>query len=324
MEQLNTSKRKVWQHSGEVNRQGSYYAKVKKDFRRNKGLYLIVFPVVLYFFIFHYIPMYGALIAFKDFSPTRGFNGSDFVGIKHFITFFQSFYIWRLIRNTVLISIYGLLFGFPAPIILALSLNELRSQRFKRSIQTITYIPHFISMVVIAGIIVDFTKQGGIITNMLEGLLGYDGNLLLRKEYFRTIFVSSGIWQQVGWGSIIYLAALSGINPELYEAAKIDGAGRWRQTLNITIPGILPTIMILLILNVGSLMNVGFEKVMLLYNTRTYETADVISTFVYRKGILEAQFSYAAAVGLFNSTIACTLVILSNWISKKTTDLSLW
>jgi putative aldouronate transport system permease protein len=191
-------------------------------------------------------------------------------------------------------------------------------------VQTVAYIPHFISIVVISGIIVDFVKEDGLVSSALAPLLGYNGNLLLKTEYFRAIYVVSGIWQQIGWGSIIYLAALSGISEELYEAAHMDGAGRWKQTWHITIPGLLPTIMILLILNIGNLMNVGFEKVMLLYNPRIYETADVISTFVYRRGILEGEYAYSAAVGLFNSTIACVLVIAANALSRRTTENSLW
>lgn len=297
---------------------------VRRDLKRNVNIYIIVLPVIVYYFVFHYMPMYGALIAFKDFRPALGVWGSRWVGFRHFVDFFQSYYFWRLVGNTLALSVYTLIFGFPAPIILALLLNELRGVLFKRTIQSITYIPHFISMVVVCGIIIDFVKQDGIITALLSGLLGYDGNLLLRTEYFRPIYVISGIWQTVGWGSIIYLAALSSISDELYEAARIDGAGRWKQTWHITLPGLLPTVTILLILNLGNLMNVGFEKVMLLYNPRIYDTADIISTFVYRRGILDAQFSFTAAVGLFNSVINCGLVVSANWLSRRLTENSLW
>ncbi len=280
--------------------------------------------MVLYYLLFHYMPMYGAIIAFKDFRPALGIWSSPFIGLTNFKEFFGSFYFVQLLRNTVLLSVYNIVLGFPAPIILALLLNEVVNAAFKRTVQTITYIPHFISIVVVSGIIVDFVKEDGLISAALAPLLGYSGNLLLKPEYFRGIYVISGIWQQVGWGSIIYLAALSGISEELYEAARMDGAGRWKQTWHITLPGLLPTIMILLILNIGNLMNVGFEKVMLLYNPRIYDTADIISTFVYRRGILEAQYAYSAAVGLFNSTIACILVISANAISRRTTENSLW
>jgi putative aldouronate transport system permease protein len=295
-----------------------------RDLRRNVNIYVILAPVVLYYLIFQYGPMYGAIIAFKDFRPSLGIWGSKWIGLTNFSEFFSSFYFVRLMTNTVMLSLTNLVFGFPAPIILALLLNELRSDAFKRSVQTIAYVPHFISIVVISGIIIDFVKEDGLISSVLAPLLGYHGNLLLRPEYFRAIYVTSGVWQQVGWGSIIYLAALSSISDELYEAARIDGAGRVKQTWHITLPGLRPTIMILLILNIGNLLNIGFEKVMLLYNPRIYDTADIISTFVYRRGILEAQYAYSAAVGLFNSTIACILVISANALSRRTTENSLW
>jgi putative aldouronate transport system permease protein len=307
----------------EQNRQTLSY-RVGRDLRRNVHVYIILLPVLLYYLVFHYLPMYGAVIAFKDFRPALGIWGSKWIGLTNFNEFFGSFYFWRLLRNTVALSVYNIVLGFPAPIVLALLLNELRSPLFKRSVQTIAYIPHFISIVVISGIIMDFVKEDGLISGALAPLLGYGGNLLLKEEYFRAIYVVSGVWQQVGWGSIIYLAALSSISDELYEAARMDGAGRWKQTWHITLPGLRPTIMILLILNIGNLLNVGFEKVMLLYNPSIYDTADVISTFVYRRGILEAQYSYSAAVGLFNSTIACLLVITANALSRRTTENSLW
>ena len=297
---------------------------LRQDLRRNKHIYLIVLPVVVYYFVFHYLPMYGALIAFKDFRPSRGVWGSPWVGFKHFTDFFSSYYFARLLKNTLALSVYSLIFGFPAPIILALLLNEMQVVWYKRIIQTITYIPHFISIVIICGIIVNFVKMDGLISLMVSRISGYDGNLLLEPKYFRTIYVASGIWQHIGWSSIIYLATLAGINYELYEAARIDGAGRWKQTWYITLPCLLPTITILLILQLGSLMNVGFEKVMLLYNPGIYDTADVISTFVYRQGILSAQYSFSAAVGLFNSVINCTLVVLANQFSKRMTENSLW
>jgi putative aldouronate transport system permease protein len=268
--------------------------------------------------------MYGALIAFKDYRPAVGVWGSPWVGFKHFEAFFGSYFFVRILKNTLALSMFSLLFGFPAPIILALLLNEVKRSWFKRFVQTITYIPHFISIVIICGIIVNFVKMDGIISLLVKQINGFDGNLLLKTQYFRPIYVISGIWQQIGWGSIIYLATLAGIDIELYEAAHIDGAGRWKQTWYITLPCLLPTIAILLILRIGDLLNVGYEKVMLLYNPGIYDTADIISTFVYRQGIIGAQYSFSAAVDLFNSVIGCVLVILANKFSKKMTDNSLW
>ncbi|MCI8442680.1 MAG: sugar ABC transporter permease [Provencibacterium sp.] len=309
--------------SGAAQREG-FFAGIRKDFRRNRLIYLMILPVLIYYLVFHYFPMYGATIAFKDFNALDGITGSPWVGFKHFNEFFSSFYFWRLLKNTVLLSAYGLVFSFPMPIVLALLLNEVRHNGYKRVVQTITYIPHFISIVVICGMIIDFVKQDGVITHILTYLGMENNNLLLEPGNFRSIYIISDIWQQIGWNSIIYLAALTGIDTEMFEAARIDGAGKLRQIISITIPSILPTIVIMLILKVGTVMNIGFEKVMLLYNASIYETADVISTFVYRRGILEAAYSYSAAVGLFNSVINCTLVIVTNKFSKKFTETSLW
>ncbi len=300
------------------------WQRVRKDFAKYGGVYFLALPVLVWYATFHYAPMYGAQIAFKDFSPGLGVAGSPWIGLGNFRDFLKAYYFWRLLTNTLLISLYELVFYFPAPIILALLLNEVRASLYKKTIQTLTYIPHFISLVVICGIIVDFVKQDGIITALIASLGGSDTNLLMRPELFRTIYVGSEIWQQIGWSSIIYLAALTMVDAELYEAAMIDGAGRWRRTWHITLPSITPTIMVLLILRIGRILDVGFEKIILLYNPTIYETADVISTFVYRKGILNASYSYASAVGLFNSTISCALVVVANRISKKLTDTSLW
>ncbi|MDQ1914141.1 ABC transporter permease subunit [Paenibacillus sp. GD4] len=302
----------------------SLWITMGRDLKRNKLLYLMVLPVIAYYLIFDYGPMYGLQIAFKDYSPGDGIWSSPWVGFNHFVEFFNSYYFWRLIRNTLLINVYELIFGFPAPIILALLFNELRRQYFKRIVQTITYLPHFISIVVVVGMLVDFLARDGLV-NQLLSMLGFAAKSYLSEpEWFRFLYVSSGIWQQVGWGSIIYLAALSTIDPTLYEAARVDGAGRWKQMVHITIPGIMPTVIILLILKMGSMMSVGSEKILLMYNPLTYDTADVISTFVYRKGILEASYSYTTAVGLFNAVIAFTLLILSNSISKRVSETKLW
>lgn len=294
------------------------------DIRRNKLLYVMLIPVVLFYIIFHYTPMYGAIIAFKDFSPRLGIWGSEWAGLEHFKTFFTGAYFWRTIKNTLLISFYQLLFGFPAPIILALLLNEVKHSVFKRTVQTITYMPHFISLVVICGIIKDFTSSEGIINDLIAWMGGTRQTFLLEPGLFRPVYIISGIWQNIGWGTIIYLAALTGIDMEQYEAARIDGAGRWKQLTNVTIPGIMPTIVILLILEVGRMMNVGFEKIILLYNPSTYETADVVSSYVYRVGLQDFNYSFSSAVGLFNSVINFTLLIFSNWMSRKLNDTSLW
>lgn len=290
----------------------------------NKYLYIMMIPVIGYYLIFHYGPMYGAIIAFKDYSPMKGILGSDWVGLKHFEEFFNSYYFLRVLKNTLLISLYTLLFEFPAPIILALLINEVRKRTFKRVVQTITYMPYFISLVVICGIITDFTNADGLI-NRLIMMLGYDGQAMLQKpELFRPIYVLSEIWQRIGWESIIYIAALMSIDLEQYEAAKIDGASRLKQMFHITLPGLLPIITIMFILRMGNMLNVGFEKIILLYNPVTYETADVISSFVYRKGLLEFGWSYSSAVGLFNSVINLVLLISANYISRRVSQNSLW
>lgn len=297
---------------------------VHADFTWNKSLYFMALFGLAYYVIFYYIPMYGVIIAFKDFSPAKGVLDSAWVGLKHFYNFFGSYYFVRIITNTFMLSVFGLIFGFPAPIFLALMLNEVKSTGFKRTVQTITYLPHFISLIVICGMIVDFTAQDGFI-NVIVKSLGYDsGNLLLQPGLFKAIYVSTDIWQSVGWGSIIYLAAITNIDQEMYDAAKVDGAGKWKQMLYITLPGIMPTIIILLILRIGSMMNVGFEKIILLYNPLTYVTADVISSFVYRKGILEANYSYSTAVGLFNSLVNFALLVSANKISRRVSNESLW
>lgn len=299
--------------------------RIKRELTANKYLYIMALPVILYYLIFHYGTMYGAIIAFKKFDIVKGVWGSSWVGFRYFKQFFDDYYFWRLIRNTFMISINQIIWGFPAPIIFALLLNEIKAAKFKKLVQTISYLPHFISTVVVCGMIFDFVSRNGLITDIFVFFGGERTNLLAYPQYFRTIYVGSGIWEGVGWGAIIYLAALSNIDTEQYEAAKIDGAGRFKQILYVTLPGIMPTIIIMLILKVGHIMSVGYEKVMLLYNPNTYETADIISTYVYRKGIGEGgQFSYSSAVGLFSSVINFILIVGTNYISKKTNEVSLW
>ncbi|OPH50397.1 sugar ABC transporter permease [Paenibacillus ferrarius] len=295
-----------------------------KDFLLNKSLYLMMLPVLVYYAVFHYAPMYGAIIAFKDYSPMKGILESDWVGLQNFKDFMNGFYFWRILKNTLVLSLYSILFEFPAPILLALFMNELKNKLFGRFVQSISYMPHFISMVVICGILTDFTNSGGVINSLMANF-GGDGQALLQKpEYFRPIYVLSEIWQKIGWESIIYMAALMGIDQEQYEAAKIDGAGRLKQMLYITLPGIAPTIAIMFILRMGNLLNVGFEKIILLYNPVTYSTADVISSFVYRKGLLEFNWGFSASVGLFNSVINLILLVTANQISRKISKNGLW
>ena len=298
--------------------------KVRKDWIRNRSLYLLVLPVIIFYLLFHYKPMYGALIAFKDYSPALGFSDSPWVGLDNFVRFFDGIYFWRLLRNTVLLSFYNILFGFPAPIILALLLNEVKNEKFKRLTQTITYLPHFISMIVVAGMITNFCMTTGLINDIIVFFGGEASPLLQNPKLYRTIYVASSIWQQVGWGSIIYLSALSGVDSQLYEAAAIDGAGKWKQLLHVTLPGITPTIVIMLIMQIGRAMSMGHEKTILLYNSATYETADIISSYVYRIGLLEQDWSYSTAIGLFNSLINLVLIILANRVSKRLTETSLW
>lgn len=305
-------------------RELTFKERVVRDFRHNWMLYLMLLPILVYYLIFKFGPMFGLSIAFMDYKPAKGFLGSKWVGLKHFKNFFSNYYFGRLLRNTVRISICSLL-TFPAPIILALLLNELKSKRFSKWAQTITYIPHFISTVVICGIIVKLTSSTGGITAILHTLLGMEKETLLNsKEYFIPVYILSDLWQTVGWNSIIYLSALAGIDQELYDAAKVDGAGRFKQVIYITIPCLAPTIIIMLILKMGKIFDVGYEKIMLLYNPAIYEVADVINTYVYRKGLIDAQYSYSAAVGMFNCIVSFLLVTITNKISKKVSGNGLW
>lgn len=295
--------------------------------KKHKALYLLMLPGILYYLIFKYAPMYGIIIAFQNFSIGRGIMGSKFVGLKHFAEFFLNTPdAWKLIRNTVMLNVYDLLFHFPAPIILAILFHEIRNKYFKRFVQSVSYMPHFLSTVVIAGIIVTFLSPStGIINHLLVKWFGIEPILFLGlPEWFRTIYIGSEIWQKVGWGTILYLAAIAGIDPTLYEAAKIDGANRFHQIRHITFVGMVPVMIILFVLNLGHFMETGFQKILLLYNSMNYETSDVINTFVYRRGILDADFSFATAVGLFQSAIGLILVILANRIARKYSETSLW
>ncbi|MEH7009914.1 ABC transporter permease subunit [Neobacillus niacini] len=300
--------------------------KIKSNIVRDKYLYLLLIPFIAWYIIFAYKPMWGLQIAFKDYSLFKGIADSPWVGLENFERFFQSEYFLRTLKNTILISLYTLIFAFPAPILLALLFNEVKNAVFKKSVQTLTYLPHFISIVVIAGIVTNFlSPTTGIVNQIIDKLGGEKIYFLIEPEYFRTILISSmNIWKDVGFNAIIYLAAIAGINPALYEAAKIDGAGRWKQMWHITLPSILPTIIILFIINIGSFLEVGYEAILLLYQPATYETADVINTFVYRAGLQEGQYEIGAAAGLFNSVVGLILVVAANKISKKVTENGLW
>lgn len=305
-------------------RNEGFSSRFRKDFKINRALYLMMLPVMIYFVIFKYVPMYGLLMSFQNFSPRLGITGSEWVGLTHFITFFKSPSFGVVLGNTVKISLACLCFGFPAPIVLALLLNELKSAKLGRVIQNATYIPHFISLVVVCGIIGIFTKDTGLIGKFYNMVTGSTGSMLNHPKCFLPIYVLSNIWQEVGWGSIIYLAALTGIDESLYEAVEIDGAGKWKKMIHITLPSILPTIVIMLIMRMGGILNVGYEKILLLYNDSTMDVADVISTYVYRRGLGNLDWSYSAAVGLFNSVINLFFLIASNIISKKVNGYGLW
>ena len=302
-----------------------FFKRVLVDIKRNPGLYLMFLPVLVYYILFHYKSMYGSLIAFMDYIPGhKNIFENEWVGFENFRLFFSDRSFTRILVNTVRISIFNIILGFPAPIILALLLNELRAKRFSRVVQTVSYMPHFISLVVICGMIRDFTRADGIINIMLSYFGWKPVTMLAEPNLFLPVYVFSGIWQEMGYGSIIYLAALTGISQDLYEAARIDGANRWKQLLYVTLPSIAPTIITMLILRMGQVMNVGFEKVMLLYNPQIYQTADVISTFVYRAGLIQMQWSFSAAAGLFNSLVNFAMLILANTLSKRFSETSLW
>lgn len=315
----------VYRAKTPIARKKTILAEIGSNLYRSRYLYMLIAPIAFYYFIFHYIPMYGLVIAFKDFNPYQGILQSPWVGFSHFVNFFHSPFAYRLIRNTVAINVYDLIAGFPIPIILALMINEVKGNWFKRGVQTIVYMPHFISIVVISGMLVSFlSPSSGFINKFISILGGQPIHFLAEPGWFRSVYVWSGVWQGAGWGSIIYLAALSGIDVELYEAATVDGASKWQKMKYITFPGILPTVIIMLILRMGSMFSVGFEKIMLLYSPMTYETADVISTYVYRQGILNADYSYTSAIGLFNSVINFILLVAVNKLSRRISETSLW
>ncbi|MDQ0205467.1 ABC transporter permease [Alkalicoccobacillus murimartini] len=298
----------------------SKWKRIQKDWQ----LYSLLILPVIYFIIFKYGPMFGNIIAFRRFIPGGKLYGEEWVGLRYIMMFINDPTFWNVFKNTLVLGTLSLVICFPLPIIFALLLNELTSKKFKKFVQTVSYLPHFLSIVIIAGMVLQLTSVNGTINTLVEFFTGERINFMQEAGWFRTVYISSEIWQTLGWGAILYLAALTSIDHGLYEAARIDGANRWKQTIHITIPGILPTIVTLLILNIGTFLAVGFEKVLLLYNPLTYQTADVISTYLYRVGLESSNFSYATAIGLFESIIGLTLILSANFISRKLTEQSLW
>ncbi len=306
-------------------KKGSYGTRLLHNIKSHPLLYLMILPVILYYLVYHYYPMYGLSIAFYDYVPIKGIRGSEFVGLENFKAFITDPYFFRTMRNTLTINVLLLIFGFPFPILFAVLLNELNSSKLRKVTQTITYMPHFISTVIICGLMLDFCGEKGVLTSIICGITGMEHvNLFSKSAWFQPLYVLMSIWQEFGWDSIIYYAALTGIDQELYEAAEIDGANRWEKIWNITIPGISQTIVILLVMRVGNMMTLGWDKILLLYNPMTYKTSDVISTYVYRIGLTNFQYSFATAVGFFNSIINFVLLILANTVSRKVNETSLW
>ncbi|WP_239635283.1 ABC transporter permease subunit [Paenibacillus sp. H1-7] len=296
-----------------------------KHIKRDRQLLLLFIPCILFYVLFRYGPLYGLVIAFKDYSVFAGVWGSDWVGLKHFAKFFSNSDFWILFRNTLLLGFYTLVFGFPFPILLAILLNEVRKQWFKKTVQTLSYLPAFLSVVIICSMIIDFLSPVNGLFNQLLSSIGFEKTyFLIDPGWFRPIYVISEIWGTVGYEAIIYLAAIAGINPTLYEAARVDGARRMQMIRHITIPGLLPTLLVMFILKTGSMIRIGYEKVLLLYNPMTYDVADVFSTYVYRKGLIESNYSYAAAVGMFEALVAMVMLLGANALAKRIGGNGLW
>ncbi len=310
------------------NRSGpTRWQRFRRVLARDKYLYLIMLLPLIYYLMFCYYPMYGVTLAFKNFKPKLGILYSPWTsqsGMKYILTIVKDAYFWTVFKNTIVLNLLNLVITFPAPVILALLLNELRSQRYKRVVQTVTYLPHFLSVVVVVGMMNSLFSSTGIVNTFLEQIGIGPLPFLNAAQYFRPLYIGSNIWQSIGWDSIIYLAALSALDIQLYEAARIDGAGRWKQTLHITIPGIMPTIIIMLILSMGRIMNVSYQKILLMMTGSNQSVSDVISTYVYRRGIANADFSYATGVNLFQSLVSLFFVIMTNQIARKYSDTSLW
>ena len=296
-----------------------------KDIKRNFSLYALLAIPLLWYIIFKYAPMYGLQIAFKRFNPTLGITGSPWAGFTYFKQFFESYYFGDILWNTISLSLFTMLIGFPMPIILALLINEIKNVRFRKAIQNITYMPNFLSVVVIVSMLTLFSNKDYGLFNKITGLFGLEAvDFMSKPSYFQPLYVFSNVWQFMGFNAIIYIAALAGVDQELYEAASIDGASRMQKILHISIPCIMGTILIMFIMRIGNLMSVGFEKVLLMQNSVTLSSSEIISTFIYKNGIQKGQFSYSAAVGMFNSVINFVLLVSANFISKKTTKTGLW
>ena len=305
-------------------RSGSFQRKLR-CIARNWELYLFLIPTIAYFLIFRYYPMYGIQIAFRNFKSTKGILGSQWVGLRNFERFFSATDFWQLLNNTLSVSIGTLLCSFPVPILLALFLNQLPSKRYKKIVQTVIYAPHFISTVVLVGIIsLFFSPSSGIVNFIIQWLGGTPIHFMGQASWFRPLYIGSDIWQNAGWGSILYLAALASISPELHEAAVVDGANKFQRILHVDLPGILPTIVVMFILNSGKVMSVGFEKAYLMQPSLNLSASEIIATYVYKRGLLQAQFSFSTAVGLFESLTNLILILTMNFISKKVTDSSLF
>lgn len=297
----------------------------RRSWHRSKYLLLLFLPCLLYYLIFRYAPMFGVVISFKNYNLFKGVWASDWVGFKYYRMFFENPDFFKLLRNTFLLGFYKLVFGFPAPIALALLLNEVKNALFKRFVQTVSYLPHFISNVVVASMVIMFlSPTSGVVNHWLKALGFMPINFMMDKDLFRSIYVASEIWQHIGWESIIYLAALTAVDPQLYEAAGIDGANRWHKLVHVTLPGIAPAIVIIFILDVGKVLEIGFEKVFLMYNPTTYETADIISTYVYRVGLVQGNYSYATAIDLFTGVVSLVFIYSANYLSRKVGETSLW
>lgn len=307
-----------------VRRKGLGYT-ISRDFKKNKLIWFMAIPFALWYIIFAYIPIGGISIAFQNYSIAKGIFASPWIGFENFKQFFSSYYAFRIIKNTIVLSLYKIIFVFPSSILLALLLNEVSSNKFKRTIQTISYLPHFISLTVVCGMITVFVSKNGMINQVL-GLFGMaeQSSLLVYPEYYRTIYIISEIWQGIGWGAIIYISALAGINEEFYEAATVDGANRLQKIIFITIPCLVPTIVTMLIMQIGHFMSLGADKTILLYNENTYEVSDIIASFVYRRGIVDADYSFSTAVSLFNGVVNLILVLVTNTISNKAVGEGLW
>lgn len=296
--------------------------RVAKYFEHTWQLWVMLLPAMIYIFIFCYVPMYGVQLAFKEYNFSKGFLGGDFVGFKYFRQYFESNMFWPTLRNTFVIAVTGIIVGFPAPIILALVINQLRNEKWKKFVQTIVYIPYFISVVVLVSMInILFASGSGVVSNFFKALhlVGPSVNIVGSAGTFLPLYVLTGVWQSMGWNSIIFIAALSSVDTQLYDACKVDGANRWQTMLNIDIPALIPTIMILLILNMGGILNVGFDKIFLMQNSTNLGVSQVISTYVYDVGVKSSQFSFGTAVGLFNTVVNFICLVITNWVSRRTT-----